>query len=242
MSIEEIRSLCVKYSIEDYIINDDGSIDVEHNVDLSYALSNMNKLPLKFNKVDGNFGCFNNNLETLEGSPKYVKGTFDCSGNKLTSLKYCPEKVDKNFICSDNIITSLEGCPQNIEGLFYCHFNKLTTLKGGPESISKDFSCWDNHLISLEGCPKYVGGDFNCEDNKITDLKESPKYVGGDFNCVNNPIGFISDEIDIEFIRAFNTFKVLKDNTINLKRLKYIMGIFDKPIIIGRIKIYYKIK
>ena len=239
MDVNEIRSLCIKYSILDYTINDDGSIDVEHDVDLSYALSNMSKLPLKFNKVNGNFGCSSNNLETLEGCPKYVKDMFDCSGNKLTNLHFAPKK-SKSFICSGNMITSLEGCPKNIEGLFYCQKNKLTSLKGGPESISKDFVCWENDLISLEGCPKYVGGDFDCSDNKITNLNYIPNNLRS-FTCSDTPIGSIFMQVDYDFIDAFKRFKIIDNDKVNLKRLKYIMGIFDKPIRIERIKIYYKI-
>ena len=44
-----------------------------------------------------------------------------------------------------------------------------------------------------------------------------------------------------EFIHWFNIVKPVKGNKVSLKRLKYIMGIFDKPIRIERIKIYYKI-
>ena len=46
----------------------------------------------------------------------------------------------------------------------------------------------------------------------------------------------------MDFIRTFNTFKVIKGNKINLKRLKYIMEMFDKPIKLEEIKKYYTIK
>jgi len=239
MDVNEIRSLCIKYSILDYTINDDGSIDVEHDVDLSYALSNMSKLPLKFNKVNGNFGCSSNNLETLEGCPKYVKDMFDCSGNKLTNLHFAPKK-SKSFICSGNMITSLEGCPKNIEGLFYCQKNKLTSLKGGPESISKDFVCWENDLISLEGCPKYVGGDFDCSDNKITNLNYIPNNLRS-FTCSDTPIGSIFIQVDYDFIDAFKRFKIIDNDKVNLKRLKYVSEMLDIKINLSVSENYYEI-
>jgi hypothetical protein len=96
MNIDEI---CEYYGIKNYTINPDGSIDVDGNVHLHNR--KLTKLPLKFNKVTGDFNCFWNNLTTLEGSPTYVSSWFDCSYNELTSLEGCPNYVD-NFVCSDN--------------------------------------------------------------------------------------------------------------------------------------------
>jgi len=46
----------------------------------------------------------------------------------------------------------------------------------------------------------------------------------------------------MDFIRAFKTFKVIKDGVIDLKRLRYVMEMFDLPIDIEEIKKYYTIK
>ena len=147
MSIEEI---CKKYGIKNYTINDDGSIDVNQKVSLSYY--GLTELPLKFNKVTGN---------------------FDCSRNSLTSL---------------------EGSPESVGGKFYCEYNNLTSLEGSPESVGGNFYCFNNNLTSLEG---------------------SPKSIGGKFYCRNNPIESIFNYVDIDFIKAFNTFKVIKDGVVN---------------------------
>jgi len=66
--------VCEKYEIENYIINDDLSIDVDGAVDLYNK--KLEYLPLKFNYVDGNFNCARNKLKTLEGSPKTISGYF----------------------------------------------------------------------------------------------------------------------------------------------------------------------
>ena len=63
----EIKHICKKYKIIDYTINPDGSIDVDDDVNLEYK--ELDKLPLKFNNVNGYFSCDNNQLTTLEGSP-----------------------------------------------------------------------------------------------------------------------------------------------------------------------------
>ena len=57
-SFNEIHSICREYEIDDYTINSDGSIDVDGDVDLDHT--SLYKLPLKFNKVKGNFECNNN--------------------------------------------------------------------------------------------------------------------------------------------------------------------------------------
>ena len=80
-----------------------------------------------------------------------------------------------------------------------------------------------------------------CNNNKLTTLEGSPESVGGEFYFYSNPIGSISEEMDIDFIRAFNSLRVLKDNTISLKRLRYVMEMFNKPVDLEEIEKYYKI-
>ena len=75
-SFEDITEICKEYGIRNYTINPDGSIDVNGSVNLFYE--KLKKLPLKFNKVNGNFYCNDNQLTTLEGSPKEVNGVFWC--------------------------------------------------------------------------------------------------------------------------------------------------------------------
>ena len=73
---EEVMQVCEKYHITRYTINDDLSIDVDDNVNLT--LYSLEYLPLKFNYVSGNFDCSHNKLKTLEGCPQTVGGIFDC--------------------------------------------------------------------------------------------------------------------------------------------------------------------
>jgi hypothetical protein len=120
-SENSIHKLCKEYEITDYIINDDGSIDVDRGVDLSYR--SLTKLPLKFRNVSGDFYCSDNELTSLEGCPRSVGGDFWCFGNELTSLEGSPSSVGGDFWCFDNKLTSLEGCPSSVGGSFYCSGN-----------------------------------------------------------------------------------------------------------------------
>ena len=65
-------------------------------------INNLKELNLE--EVTGFFGCcyYNNNLTSLEGSPKIVGGDFDCSDNYLTSLEGAPTAVGEYFNIENN--------------------------------------------------------------------------------------------------------------------------------------------
>ena len=119
---EDIHNICKIYHIRNYTINQDATIDVDYNADLSY--NNLNILPLKFRSVGGYFACAGNGLKSLEGCPK-ITGSFNCSENQLTSLKGCPEIVEGDFICSYNNLTTFEHFPKHIGGDFNCYNNPI---------------------------------------------------------------------------------------------------------------------
>ena len=195
MTIDEI---CREYKIENYTINLDGSIDVDGRVWLSNK--GLTELPLTFNKVSGLFGCIDNKLTTLKGSPRWVGGDFTCSNNELNSLEFSPDYV------------------------------------GG------DFYCRDNDLTDLVGSPKEVGGRFHCFNNeRLNNPKGCSEKIGMFFYCSYTPLSSIFDGVDQFFLHAFNFYKVIKDDTVNLKRLKYVMDLYDKRIDLDKIKEYYRI-
>tara|TARA_B100000767_G_scaffold18118_1_gene16657 strand:- start:2335 stop:2781 length:447 start_codon:yes stop_codon:yes gene_type:complete len=88
MSREEINKLCDQYNIQNYTINDDGSIDVDGDVDLSKK--GLTELPLKFNYISGDFNCAYNKITDLTGYPKNIGGnTFirtGLIGNPIRSI------------------------------------------------------------------------------------------------------------------------------------------------------------
>ena len=147
-SEEAIHEACKKYRIEDYQIVD-GKVNVEGDVYLSGR--SLTRLPVRFGIVKGFFRCSNNNLTSLEGSPKTVGG---------------------NFYCHDNELTSLEGCSKTVGGNFYCDNNKLTSLEGCPETVGGNFDCSNNKLISIKGIPK-IGREFIYNNNPISKILDS---------------------------------------------------------------------
>ena len=95
MTRTQIDIICEEYNIQNYTINDDLSIDVYTNVNLSRL--GLKELPLKFNNVRGYFNCNSNNLTSLKGSPKVCQSDFHCADNYLKSLEYSPELINGIF-------------------------------------------------------------------------------------------------------------------------------------------------
>ncbi len=154
-----LKSKLKKFDISDYQLNENGSIDVNEDVDLVNA--DLNEIPFKFNKIYGFFIIYDNYLESLKNCPKWIEQGFNCSNNQLTSLEFGPEYAN---------------------GEYYCDRNKLITLKGCIDEIEGSFSCNNNKLTSLEFCPMEVGGDFDCSSNKLEYLDRSP-LIKGDLYC-----------------------------------------------------------
>ena len=61
--------------IENYIINDNLTIDVDfYSYGVNLENKNLEKIPdfIQFNEIKGDFSCANTNLITLRGCPKIV--------------------------------------------------------------------------------------------------------------------------------------------------------------------------
>ena len=161
-----IRKWLDEHGVKNYTINNDLTIDVDGNVDLSFY--EEEQLP--------DYIQFGN-----------VKGVFYIRESDMISLRGCPVRVGKDFICDlCGKLTSLEGAPKEVDGGFYCRYcSNLTLLKGCPKEVQGNFSCrYCSNLTLLKGCPKEVGGDFDCSGcEKLESLKGAPEKVGGDFDC-----------------------------------------------------------
>jgi hypothetical protein len=78
--------ICRKFGIKNYTLNIDGSIDVQGDVNLNRttltnlrsldgirfrkSIKELDKLPITFNIVYGDFRCHNNNLSSFDRFPK----------------------------------------------------------------------------------------------------------------------------------------------------------------------------
>ena len=102
--IHMIRSWLDEMGVENYVINDDLSIDSHKDVNLSNRqLINFPNF-IQFGHVDGEFICSHNRLVSLKGCPYYVGEGFYCHDNRLTSLEHCPSEVQYGFNCRENAV------------------------------------------------------------------------------------------------------------------------------------------
>lgn len=193
-----IISICHKLKIKNYTINEDGSIDVNGNVHIHN--NGYTKLPLTFRNVSGDFICSYNDLESLEGCPKYVGGYFDCRNNEITTLKGGPKRVECEYSCSYNELETLEGCPEYVGG---------------------DFKCMNNNLESLEYSPKYVGGSYYFHCNKIVNVNGITDTIGDRIYCLDNPIYSIFELFNDtkDFLRSMD-YSYLRGTSIDKARFK----------------------
>jgi hypothetical protein len=146
-SKEDIDSICKKFGIKNYTINEDSTIDVDGNVNL--YRKGLTKLPLKFGKVSGDFSCYNNQLISLEGSPLSVGGNFSCGYNQLKSLSGAPLSVGGDFSCYSNELKSLDGISGRISGGIYCYSNQLRDVKGVKDGWLGEFSVYRNPVHEI---------------------------------------------------------------------------------------------
>lgn len=129
-NIDEINTWLLRHDIKNFTILDDNTVNVHGDVRLSRRLANLLKLPLKFNEIEGDFDISDNELISLEGSPKKVSGDFLAYKNELSSLRGGPKEVEGNFVILQNNINSLKYAPTNIKGDFICSHNPIEDLDG----------------------------------------------------------------------------------------------------------------
>jgi hypothetical protein len=221
----DIHRICEKYNIKNYTINYDLSIDVDDVVDL-YA-KGLTKLPLKFNKVNGDFYCSHNQLTSLEGAPNKVNGDFYCSFNQLRSLEVAPKEVNGHFYCYNNQLTSLEGAPKEVNGDFNCSNNQLTSLKGAPKEVNGNFECFYNNLYSFY--------------NLTIDVKGKVFYGNNPNECFRNLVGN-DNELIYEFNELYVIQKVDEEWSIYKHRMVEFVDMFEtEQPDYDKIGKYYKI-
>ncbi len=112
-----------------------GTVNVAGNVNLYNT--DLERLPVRFGAVGGDFYCHKNRLTSLEGAPVTVGGNFDCSNNQLTSLEGVPGSIGGGFYCDENQLTTLEGAPGAVGGNFNCNYNRLTSLVGAHRILRR---------------------------------------------------------------------------------------------------------
>jgi hypothetical protein len=165
---KSIEDWCIELNLYDYTI-EKGIVNFYYS-NVNISKKNLERFPIEFGFIAGDFICSDNNLINLNGAPKRTLFSFECNNCNLETLEGCPEKVGSNFCCNNN---------------------NLTTLEGSPKSVGQDFRCRGNQLKSFIGCPK-VGRDLHCQRNNLYKFDGlTSNSVHEDIFCEYNPIYFV---------------------------------------------------
>jgi len=139
--------------------------------------------------IKGGFNCNDQGLTDFKGVRfGRIYGYFNCAENELRSLEGSPRSVGTTFLCNNNQLTSLEGGPLRVGGSYYCSNNKLTSLEGAPGDINDDFVCYNNQLTSFKGAPESIRDTFDFSNNQVTSIDGIPKRIGFRMISWGNPI------------------------------------------------------
>ena len=150
---QEIKEWLDSMDIENYTINDNFTVDVDGNVNLS--AKKLTNIPVQFGIVKGYFYCNDNQLTSLQGCPHSINNNFFCSANQLISLEGGPTSVNGDFYCNDNQLTTLQGCPKFVSGIFYCKNNSIKNLS--------DFDCEFSDIFYHKGSIIEIFSEFYIE-------------------------------------------------------------------------------
>lgn len=191
-NIDEINRWLKNHEIDSFHILKDNSVDVNGDVRLADKLSNLLKLPLKFNIVNGN---------------------FDISDNELISLEGCPTKVTGNFHCFKNEISSLKGSPKEVGGSFIVLKNNISSLKYSPSIVKEDYVCSHNPLQDLEGLKTVHGAVFTGID--LEKVKRQ-KYVYKSVVTYKYPGSAVMTYLDRAYISLTDEEKKHENTKCNL--------------------------
>lgn len=122
-NIDRLLSSPEEFAIYSYKWNENGTLDVFQDVDLSYL--DLESFPFDFNIIAGNFLCHKNKLSSLIGSPKEVFGDFNCAANDLTSLQHGPLIVKGEYNCNENKFSNLQYMAKDVTTI-RCSNNGMT--------------------------------------------------------------------------------------------------------------------
>ena len=161
-SVQEIEYVLEDMGIKNYTINDDLTVDVKG--DVTIQLRNIKNIPIRFNKVSGDFDCRKNQLTSLQGAPQEVGGNFNCRNNQLTSLQGAPQKVSGRFDVDDNLKSELrdilkaQNTPQAHEKELDKKYNiESPSLYNIALILSRDYG--DDTKVPIKELKKKINSD-----------------------------------------------------------------------------------
>jgi hypothetical protein len=222
---KRIKAQCDKLSIQNYTINNDGTVDVNGDLNIYLVRDRVKKderndILINFNKVSGNVDIRLHWRKAGRAGQAQLPFTFN--------------EVTGNFFANHSMLETLIGCPKKVGGNFDVRTNRLHTLEGAPETVGGYFCAIGNSLDNLKGSPKYVGGNFNVSDNGLKTLEGLSPRIDGTLDFNNNKITSFDYYTDCKLTRNgiednpiyLVLYIVLKRGRIGIKDLSSIIDLF----------------
>jgi hypothetical protein len=204
---KRVKAKCDELRIKNYTINDDGTVDV--NGDLNIYLiqdrikkDEQNSILINFNKISGD----------VDISLRWGNWTRMFRG-RVGQLPFTFNEVTGNFHANHNMLETLIGCPKKVGGCFDVRSNRLRTLEGSPETVGGNFDVSDNDLKTLEGLSPRIDGTLDFNSNKITSFDYYTDCKLTRNGIEDNPIYLV-------------LYIVLKRGRIGIKDLSSIIDLF----------------
>lgn len=184
---EDIKAWLDKYGIQKYNINEDMTVDVDGDVDLSQK--QLTSIAVQFNVVTGFFDCSTNKLTTLEGCPAIVDDDFLFYSNKVTSLLHGPQYIGKDYNGSNNPLTSVNGCPVNVGRDINLKHSQLTELVNFNSDFNGLFYHSGTIIQKLENHYSLTEYPFNAYEKLSLELNHADLKAILFYDQLNTTIG-----------------------------------------------------
>lgn len=131
--MNELETILKSLGITKYKLREDGGIVVLQ--DVHWEGMGLEKIPVQFYSIDGDFNLKGNKLETLENFPYFVTGIVTLSYNKLKSFDGIPEgEIMLGLIADNNFLTTLKGAPPRVDTFSIDNNNSLESIIYAPSS------------------------------------------------------------------------------------------------------------
>lgn len=188
---EDIKKWLAKFNLKNFFLNHDLSVSflsdfIINNTDITH-------IPFKISSVEGVFNLESNQINNLNGFPKYVGGSIILDNNNIISLEGFPNNCEHSISLNNNKINSFKGIPSNINGSLYIINNPISSFEFSPNRIAGTFHINSDLITTLQFFPRIFGNSLIQCDNLVNfqhNILLINQKIIFDITNFNNKTGF----------------------------------------------------
>jgi hypothetical protein len=183
-----------KYNVSKYNYDPSGGVSMEGTINV--VGSTLERIPVKFGNVGGNFSWVAGSLSSLENGPTQVGGNYIVTGGTFASLAGGPTSVGGDYsVMANTALTSIDGVASNIGGmLLFDRCSKLTSLEGIHEKVQSV------ETLTVTDCPiqSNILGVMMIEGLQSFDLDPGSTIRGDIANKMRKAASIVRKHIESE--------------------------------------------